>query len=450
MGPGDPATRPSRETWIGCFIRLLASHGDQCDPSLYLFLRWLAVLLFRSILSQMMPSATSCGGRVEESRCSRDCGGAPAAAPRVRLGGRARALPAFPEWRTFMGCSGSCSLSARGTDLQTMRSRSGACRMVRRRVSSDFPAMCGQGRYKDALPVETLAQCHAPAASAFIEHRWESQSRSLCSLSCVYTCFVQESARGCSCVSAAESAKSGGSGQQKPGCDTGQSEGQAPVGAPGPVAVPTSSPSALAPGFRIILAFTASSGTIMYNARAAVPFSNPTGSGGHTRLHGRSSLGVAFMGGLGRGVRLHKRSVRSSSLTSIAATTLRLQGTCTHISAAAGSWRYVPPSSPPAAARYPARRQPAPRGPPQYVSSGTPPVDKRRGCHPPCPSAQSLSVRCTVRTAAPVHASPAEALPRERRLQGFFARGKSPREANRKGMKTTPRLRGHRRRWNKS
>ncbi|XP_049274824.1 ankyrin-2 isoform X9 [Rhipicephalus sanguineus] len=55
---GDPATRPSRETWIGCFIRLLASHGDQCDPSLYLFLRWLAVLLFRSILSQMMPSAT--------------------------------------------------------------------------------------------------------------------------------------------------------------------------------------------------------------------------------------------------------------------------------------------------------------------------------------------------------------------------------------------------------
>uniref|UniRef100_A0A224YHI9 Ankyrin n=1 Tax=Rhipicephalus zambeziensis TaxID=60191 RepID=A0A224YHI9_9ACAR len=58
MGPGDPATRPSRETWIGCFIRLLASHGDQCDPSLYLFLRWLAVLLFRSILSQMMPSAT--------------------------------------------------------------------------------------------------------------------------------------------------------------------------------------------------------------------------------------------------------------------------------------------------------------------------------------------------------------------------------------------------------
>ncbi|XP_049528429.1 uncharacterized protein LOC119435128 isoform X38 [Dermacentor silvarum] len=58
MGPGEPAIRPSRETWIGCLIRLLASHGDQCDPSLYLFLRWLALLLFRSILSQMMPSAT--------------------------------------------------------------------------------------------------------------------------------------------------------------------------------------------------------------------------------------------------------------------------------------------------------------------------------------------------------------------------------------------------------
>lgn len=59
MGPGEPAIRPSRETWIGCLIRLLASHGDQCDPSLYLFLRWLALLLFRSILSQMMPSAVS-------------------------------------------------------------------------------------------------------------------------------------------------------------------------------------------------------------------------------------------------------------------------------------------------------------------------------------------------------------------------------------------------------
>lgn len=70
-----------------------------------------------------------------------------------------------------------------------MRSRSGAHRMVLR--LSRFPAKCGQGRYKDALSVETLAECHAPAASAFIEHhrRRESQWRSRALSLCVCTFF---------------------------------------------------------------------------------------------------------------------------------------------------------------------------------------------------------------------------------------------------------------------
>lgn len=59
MGPGEPTTRQSRESLIGCLIRLLASRNDQCDPSLYLFLRWLTLLLLRAVLSQMMPAAVS-------------------------------------------------------------------------------------------------------------------------------------------------------------------------------------------------------------------------------------------------------------------------------------------------------------------------------------------------------------------------------------------------------
>ncbi|XP_077503819.1 uncharacterized protein LOC144114148 isoform X27 [Amblyomma americanum] len=58
MGPGEPTIRQSRESWIGCLIRLLASQNDQCDPSVYLFLRWLTLLLLRAVLSQMMPPAT--------------------------------------------------------------------------------------------------------------------------------------------------------------------------------------------------------------------------------------------------------------------------------------------------------------------------------------------------------------------------------------------------------
>lgn len=59
MGPGEPTTGQNRDTWIALLIRYLASQRDQCDPSLYLFIRWLTVLLFRAILSQMTPSAVS-------------------------------------------------------------------------------------------------------------------------------------------------------------------------------------------------------------------------------------------------------------------------------------------------------------------------------------------------------------------------------------------------------
>ncbi|XP_077536105.1 uncharacterized protein LOC144148417 isoform X5 [Haemaphysalis longicornis] len=58
MGPGEPTTGQNRDTWIALLVRYLASHRDQCDPSLYLFIRWLTILLFRAILSQMTPSAT--------------------------------------------------------------------------------------------------------------------------------------------------------------------------------------------------------------------------------------------------------------------------------------------------------------------------------------------------------------------------------------------------------
>lgn len=59
MGPGEPAIGQQRDSWIALLIRYLASHRDQCDPSLYLFIRWLTILLSRAILSQMTTTEVS-------------------------------------------------------------------------------------------------------------------------------------------------------------------------------------------------------------------------------------------------------------------------------------------------------------------------------------------------------------------------------------------------------
>lgn len=59
MGPGEPTTGQHRDSVIALLIRYIASQRDQCDPSLYLFIRWLTILLFRAILNQMTPSEVS-------------------------------------------------------------------------------------------------------------------------------------------------------------------------------------------------------------------------------------------------------------------------------------------------------------------------------------------------------------------------------------------------------
>lgn len=83
-------------------------------------------------------------------------------------------------------------------------------------------------------------------------------------------------ARCRSCVDVAESAAARSSGRRlagpqaacaghrKPGCDPGQSEGQAPMGAPGPVAEPTPTPPAFAPGLRILLGNRTASSTCVW------------------------------------------------------------------------------------------------------------------------------------------------------------------------------------------
>lgn len=157
--------------------------------------------------------------------------------------------------------------------------------------------------------------------------------------------------------------------------------------------------------------------------------------------------------------RLHKRSARSSSLSSIAArpTTRRLRPATRNVHTHKCNPQQLGPGVLP----------PFPHRPrldiPRVVPDSQHHVGRRSTCRPghrPSTSAAvaatllRLSVRYTVRTAAPVHESPPEAyvVARTQSRGGFLNRRTNPRvrQVDKKSMKTAPHLRGHRRRRNKS